>query len=88
MIPQSEEKYTSEELALMKTQDLKYVRLKLSTETKVSDVPVTVGIEDLTYMVVVPCGHHYRLNTLNNSFQDQKTNICTHREYGCHSRDP
>ena len=36
MIPQSEEKYTPEELALMKTQDLKYVQLKLSTESKVN----------------------------------------------------
>ena len=36
VIPQPEEKYTSEELQLMKTQDVKYVQMKLSTEKKVS----------------------------------------------------
>lgn len=35
MIPQQEEKYSQEELQLMKTQDIKYVQMKLSTEKKV-----------------------------------------------------
>ena len=35
MIPQQEEKYSPEELQLMKTQDIKYVQMKLSTEKKV-----------------------------------------------------
>ena len=35
MIPQQEEKYSAEELQLMKTQDIKYVQMKLSTEKKV-----------------------------------------------------
>ena len=35
MIPQAEEKLTREELKVMKTQDLKYVQMKLNTETKV-----------------------------------------------------
>lgn len=35
MIPQAEEKYSPEELQLMKTQDVKYVQMKLSTEKKV-----------------------------------------------------
>ena len=35
MIPQHEEKYSPEELQLMKTQDIKYVQMKLSTEKKV-----------------------------------------------------
>ena len=35
MIPQPEEKYSPEELQLMKTQDIKYVQMKLSTEKKV-----------------------------------------------------
>ena len=35
MIPQTEEKYSLDELQLMKTQDVKYVQMKLSTEKKV-----------------------------------------------------
>ena len=35
MIPQAEEKYSHDELQLMKTQDIKYVQMKLSTEKKV-----------------------------------------------------
>ena len=35
VIAQPEEKYSPEELQLMKTQDIKYVQMKLSTEKKV-----------------------------------------------------
>lgn len=34
VIPQEEEKYSAEELQLMKTQDDKYVQMKLAIETK------------------------------------------------------
>ncbi len=36
VIPQSEETYSKEQLQLMKTQDLKYVQMKLAIEEKVS----------------------------------------------------
>ena len=35
VIPQEPDKYTPEELQLMKTQDCKYIQMKLSSETKV-----------------------------------------------------
>ena len=38
VIPQAEEKFTQEELKVMKTQDLKYVQMKLNMETKVGGV--------------------------------------------------
>ena len=44
VIPQAEEKFTQEELKVMKTQDLKYVQMKLNTETKVSGVDQSHGV--------------------------------------------
>ena len=39
MIPQEEEKFTAEQLQVMKTQDFKYVQMKQRVEEKVSTLP-------------------------------------------------
>ena len=39
MIPQEEEKFTAEQLQVMKTQDFKYVQMKQHVEEKVSTLP-------------------------------------------------
>lgn len=51
MIPQQEEKYSAEELQLMKTQDVKYVQMKLSTEKKVGWCVETVSLKCIIYVV-------------------------------------
>ena len=38
MIPQDEEKFTTEQLQMMKTQDLKYVQMKYQVEKNVSNL--------------------------------------------------
>ncbi|XP_041379205.1 probable U3 small nucleolar RNA-associated protein 11 [Gigantopelta aegis] len=81
VIPQPEENYTEEELHLMKTQDLKYVQMKLSIEQKkIERLQSTLhltseGLQHNTHTIFVDEEDKERYSSFENKSEVEKREL-------------